>query len=131
MNDLIDLILSRLAACGAYDKRSLARAKVLIGDPGWAAVLMIFSFQPIAGRIRPYLDLERRRILVDELFAAAQSWSSGERALIDVALSLFNGHTKVDLMDVMSSLSRDWADTALYGMLAHRHRAPDSLLRSA
>ena len=127
MNDLIAMILRRLIACGAYDDALLDRAETLIGDPGWAAVLMIFSFPPIALQVRPYLDLERRRILVTELGEAAQAWSSGERALIDVALSLFNGRTKVDLMAVMSTLNHEWMDTALYGMLAYRQRSPSQL----
>lgn len=117
-----DLLLSRLATSGAYDQKSLELAQSLMGDPGWAAVLMIFAFRPIAGRFRPFLDLKRRRVNLLELQSAAESWSSGERALVAISLSLLNGRTKVDLMEVMSTLSGEWADTALQGMLAYQHR---------
>jgi hypothetical protein len=122
-HDFPDMLVARLKASGVFDDEALRRATVLVGDPGWAAALTIFSFPPLAPKSRPYLHLEKRRIEVVDLLEASQSWSSGECALAHAAVSLFNGRTKLDLADLMGRLHGEWVTTLIVGLFAYKHTA--------
>jgi hypothetical protein len=116
------VLVARMESSNAFNEEDTLLARDLSGDPGWAAALTILSFPPLAAKARPFIRLERRRIEFDDLIEAARAWSSGERLLVDAAMSLFNGRRTVDLSALMGTFDEAWADALIAGLLAYKKR---------
>jgi hypothetical protein len=115
-------ILSRLVSSKVFDPPAAARAVRLAEDAGWAAALTILTFRHLAAKTRPFISVERCSLEVEALLAASRRWSSGERLLVDAAVSLYCGGAKLDLSNLMGTLNGEWADALIAGMLAYQKR---------
>jgi hypothetical protein len=93
--------------------------RALRNDPGWRSALYILehAFQD-DDRPWTFVDPEKRSIDFAGMLYAAGSWSHSERLLVEVASSLFNGDTKVDLFDLLSTLDDDNAEIVFAAMNA-------------
>jgi hypothetical protein len=75
-------------------------------DAGWRGALTILLGSPQLSddsRVWRHVNLERREIHFPKILEDG-TFSSGERTLVEVAASLFNDETKVNLFDALNSL---------------------------
>jgi hypothetical protein len=84
--------------------------KELQGDPAWCAVLYLLEEAfPSEPRVWKYVDAKRWSIHFDGMLNEG-SWSGGERILVEVAASLFDGESKASLWTAGQRLSNEhWA----------------------
>jgi hypothetical protein len=70
----------------------------LRSDPAWMAALTILTFGPFAnGGIWRHVDLYSRTIDFHSMLQGTGHLSSGERKLLEVAASCFNGDHSINL----------------------------------
>jgi hypothetical protein len=83
--------------------------KELQKDPSWRAVLYILEQAfPNEPRVWKYVDAKLWTIDFDRMKNEG-TWSGGERVLIEVAASLFDGETRVSLFEAAQRLGkRHW-----------------------
>ena len=71
--------------------------KDLQGDPAWHEVLYLLEQAfPNESRVWKHVDAKNWSIDFDRMLSGG-AWSSGERILLEVAASLFDGESKVSL----------------------------------
>jgi hypothetical protein len=84
-------------------------------DAGWRGALTIFlgaTGLSNDGRVWCHINLDRQEIQFAKILKDA-TFSSGERTLIEIAASLFNGDVKVNLWDAFSRLDDRSAKLAI------------------
>lgn len=87
------------------------------GDPGWNAALHLLTFPPLARKagiwnnVDGAAGIDFRRMMEETGYM-----SSGERRLVRIAASCYNGSHTVGLQDVLSGLSDDWFERAVEAM---------------
>jgi hypothetical protein len=86
------------------DDQRLERRREALADAGWRAALTIFSCPLLAdrGEVWNYVDLDRREIHIEAMLENYGGMSSGEKALIDIALSLYTTGPQVNLYSVFA-----------------------------
>lgn len=87
-------------------------AKLPALGPDALAAFHLLHFPPIAARCRPYIE-SYHAIDFEALLLESGKWSSGERALVELAFSLWSvGHT-VNLWRTLGSLDGAWGERAI------------------
>jgi hypothetical protein len=93
------------------DDERLGRRRELLKDAGWRGALTIFSSRLLAdrGEVWNHVDLDRREIHIEAMLDGYGVMSSGEKALIDFALSLYTTGPQVNLYSVFARVDDDKA----------------------
>lgn len=77
----------------------------LLGDAGWRGALHILGC-PLLERkgVWAFVDLDKRSFHYEQMLKVCGAFSSGEFALLEVAVSLFNEDHKVNLWQLVNGL---------------------------
>ncbi len=87
-------------------------AKLPALGPDALAAYHLLTFPPIAARCRPYTK-DHYAIDIEGLLLQSKKWSSGERALVELALSLWSDCHTVNLWRTLGSLDGAWGERAI------------------
>ena len=92
----------------------------LCREPDWHAALIIVSSDAFArdSRVWSQVDLDRREIRFDRILRDG-TFSGGEKKLLEIAASLFNGDHKVNLWRAFGGLDCRFTDTAIRAIRAY------------
>lgn len=80
--------------------------------PDAYAALHLLTFHRIAARCRPFIR-SGSSIDIEGLLRESRPWSSGERAMVELAISLWNGDHKLNLWRTLGSLDGAWGERAI------------------
>ena len=87
-------------------------------DGGWRGALTILMGSPLLsndGRVWQHVNLDRQEIQFPKILCDG-TFSSGERTLIEIAASLFNQDTHVNLWEAFNGLDDHSAKLAITAM---------------
>jgi hypothetical protein len=108
-----------------------AKINQLWKDAGWRGALTILMGSPLLsndGRVWQHVNLDREEIQFLKILCDG-TFSSGERTLIEIAASLFNQDTRVNLWEAFNCLDYHSAKLAITAMCNFaRLRAPENPL---
>ncbi len=81
----------------------------LLKDTGWRCALTVFTSELLCGRgeVWRHVDLDERSIYIEEMLSDCGVLSSGERALVEFGLSLFNQDRSINLYDILCGLDNN------------------------
>jgi hypothetical protein len=112
-----------LLAEGVLTTKERQNVVRLVADHCWAAALVILTFPPLWRRLGSAMRFDGGWSYLEEepLEAARGLMSHGEILLIDAAMSLLNGHTKVNLMETTGTLCGKHLERFYAGIFASEH----------